>query len=146
MKAALFDPTVDRAGRHAQQRRSLSAGEQDFRGWHDPINSRAPRQLQGLIAACCGLTNVSRYATLSGMTTVVPEWDLADRMRKALRESNRSAGAMAEYLGVSRQTISSWLSGKYRPNKATLRVWADQTGVDFGWLCAARDSNPEPAD
>jgi transcriptional regulator with XRE-family HTH domain len=80
------------------------------------------------------------------VTTLVPEWDLADRMRKALRQSPYNAIEMAEYFGVSRQAVSSWLNGKYYPNTATLRLWAQRTGVDFEWLCAARDSNPEPAD
>jgi transcriptional regulator with XRE-family HTH domain len=80
------------------------------------------------------------------MTTVVPEWDLADRMRKALRQGGVSSMAMADHLGVTRQTVSTWLNGRHRPSTAALRVWASLTGVDFAWLCAARDSNPEPAD
>jgi transcriptional regulator with XRE-family HTH domain len=80
------------------------------------------------------------------MTTVVPEWDLADRMRKALRESGVSVGEMAEYLGVYRSTLSKWLGGVTTPKAGMLRLWAMRTGVDFEWLCAARDSNPEPAD
>jgi len=83
------------------------------------------------------------------MTERVPEWDLADRMRKALRESPYGAGEIAAYLGVNRTTVSLWLSGKIKPRTSTLRLWAMRTGVPFEWLCgvcAARDSNPEPAD
>jgi transcriptional regulator with XRE-family HTH domain len=78
--------------------------------------------------------------------TLEPEWDLADRLRKALRESGIGAGEMAEYMGVSRTTVSAWLSGKYYPRAGMLRLWAMRTGVSFEWLCAVRDSNPEPAD
>lgn len=93
---------------------------------------------------------MSFYATLFSMTMPmterVPEWDLADRMRKALRESEFGAGDMAEYLGVNRTTVSLWLGGKIVPRTSTLRLWAMRTGVPYEWLCAARDSNPEPAD
>ena len=68
------------------------------------------------------------------MTAVVPEWDLADRLRKALRESGIGAGEMAEYMGVNRTTVSAWLTGKYYPRKGTLRLWAMRTGVPFEWL------------
>ena len=73
--------------------------------------------------------------TLFSMTAVIPEWDLADRMRKSLRESEFSAGEMAEYLGVGRTTVSTWLNGHVEPRLQTLRLWALRTGVPFEWLC-----------
>jgi len=94
----------------------------------------------------------------------MPEWDLTDRLRKSLRDAGMTTGGMAGYLGVSRQTINNWTAGKITPGIASLRAWAMVTRVPFEWLqsggfrmlnpdgvrpcpvCAARDSNPEPAD
>jgi transcriptional regulator with XRE-family HTH domain len=75
------------------------------------------------------------------MTTLVPEFDLADRMRKALRESTYTAGEMASYLGVNRTTVSTWLNGHYTPGVQTLRLWAMATGVPFEWLSEGRQAH-----
>ena len=64
-----------------------------------------------------------------------PEWDLADRMRKALRHAGGiEIQEMADYLGVSRASVSNWVNGRNRPSKPTLRVWAVRCGVPFSWL------------
>lgn len=65
----------------------------------------------------------------------VPQWDTADRMRKALRESAIGIEEMAEYLDVSRRSIGNWINGHVKPSKQTLRLWALRTGVSFDWLC-----------
>jgi transcriptional regulator with XRE-family HTH domain len=65
---------------------------------------------------------------------VIPEWDLADRMRKALRQSGISVQEIAAYLDVSRTAVSSWINGRIQPSTQTLRLWAMQTGVSFEWL------------
>jgi hypothetical protein len=39
----------------------------------------------------------------------VPAWDLADRLRKTLRESGVGVQEMADYLEVSRNTVSAWI-------------------------------------
>jgi transcriptional regulator with XRE-family HTH domain len=64
----------------------------------------------------------------------VPEFDLADRLRKALRTSGVGAIEMADYLGVSRNTVSNWINGHTPPRDAYLRLWALRTGVPFEWL------------
>lgn len=79
-------------------------------------------------------------------TGVIPQWDTADLMTKALRESGLSVNAAAAQLDVSRMTVSRWLNGRTTPSRATLMAWAQITGVDFDWLCARRDSNPQPSD
>ena len=66
-----------------------------------------------------------------------PEWDLADRMRKALRQSGLSVQEMAGYLGVSRTAVSSWINGRIEPGHQTLLLWALRTGVSFEWLTGA---------
>jgi transcriptional regulator with XRE-family HTH domain len=64
----------------------------------------------------------------------VPTWDLADRMRKALRAGGIEVGAMARYLEVNRNTIGNWINGHNKPSPASLRMWAMLTGVDYEWL------------
>lgn len=69
-----------------------------------------------------------------------PRFDLADRMRKALRESGVSALEMADYLGVSRNTVSNWINGHARPSTAAVRLWAMRTGIPFDWLTTGMSS------
>src|SRR5260221_8879559 len=69
----------------------------------------------------------------------VPTWDVTDRMRKALRTADLGALEMADYLGVSRTSVSSWINGRIRPSTAILRLWAIRCGVDFDWLRSGPD-------
>ena len=64
----------------------------------------------------------------------VPQWDLADRMRKALRHAGVGVQEMAEYLGVGRNTVSTWINGRIRPSTQTLRLWALRCGIPLEWL------------
>lgn len=64
----------------------------------------------------------------------VPEFDLADRLRKALRESKVSVQHMADFLEVDRSTVSTWINGRIRPSGQTVRLFAMRTGVDYEWL------------
>jgi transcriptional regulator with XRE-family HTH domain len=77
------------------------------------------------------------------------EFDLADRMRKALRVANVGVAEMADYLGVARTSVGNWINGRVRPGTQTLRLWSLRCGVPYEWLvegeCAVRDLNPEPA-
>ncbi len=88
------------------------------------------------------------------------EWDTADRMRKSLRTSGIKVAAMAEYMGVERQTVGNWMGGRTGPSGAVLRLWALRTGVSLEWLVSGEvphfgdtpptklprlDSNQQPA-
>jgi len=83
----------------------------------------------------CGMTE--QPATPHG----VPQWDVADRLRKALRESGTSSTEMADYLGVSKTSLSNWINGHFEPSTQTLRLWALRTGVPYEWLIS--DTNPQ---
>jgi transcriptional regulator with XRE-family HTH domain len=65
---------------------------------------------------------------------IVPEWDLADRMRKALRHADIGVQEMADYLGVARNTVGTWINGRIRPSRQTLRLWSLRCGVPLAWL------------
>lgn len=101
--------------------------------------------------------------TQAPTTEQVPQFDLADRMRKALRHADIGVQDMADYLEVSRNTVGTWINGRNKPSPQTVRLWALRCGVPFEWLrhgivgalspqpggdavWAPRGSNPEPAD
>ena len=68
------------------------------------------------------------------MESEIPQFDQIDRMWKSLRVAGMKAGHMADHLGVTRETVSRWMVGRTRPSEATLRAWADRTGVPYDWL------------
>lgn len=78
----------------------------------------------------------------------VPTWDLSDRMSKALRHAGVPVQGMAEYLGVSRNTVGNYLHGRTVPDKRTMRLWAIRCGVPLEWLetgvVTEGDGPPEP--
>lgn len=74
----------------------------------------------------------------------IPQWDLADRLTKALREAQVGHGEMADYLGVTRNTVGNYTAGRRTPNLATLRVWALRTGVPLEWLESGTVSTSSP--
>lgn len=100
---------------------------------------------------------------MSEMTSsgVIPQWDAADRLAKALRQSGVSVANMADYLGVHRNTIGRYLNGRGgAADRRTILLWAMRTGVPAAWLehgvippsnggggeRARRDSNSRPWD
>ena len=80
------------------------------------------------------------------MSGSVPEWDTADRMRKAMRTADVGVQEMADYLGVGRSTVSTWINGRIAPGKQTLRLWALRCGVDYAWLTGAVPARQEGSD
>lgn len=73
----------------------------------------------------------------------VPEFDLADRMRKALRESKIGVQELADYLEVARETVSTWINGRVTPNGQTIRLVAMRTGVNYRWLKDGVTNGPD---
>lgn len=82
-------------------------------------------------------------STMETTTTQVPDWDVADRLRKALRTADVGVQEMAEYLGVSRNTVSTWINGRIEPKVSTLRLVAMRCGVDYEWLRTGTTSDPQ---
>jgi transcriptional regulator with XRE-family HTH domain len=64
----------------------------------------------------------------------IPEFDLADRLRKSLRTADLSVSEMAEFLGLTRETAGRYMNGGTRVPLQTVRLWAMRTGVPFEWL------------
>ena len=92
--------------------------------------------------------------TTASQVRVDLNFDLADRMRKALRVADLGVAEMADYLGVSRNTVSTWINGRITPSLQSRRLWAMRTGVPLEWLetgtdpddpsCPRQDSNLRP--
>lgn len=59
---------------------------------------------------------------------------LGDRLHKALRVAGVSNADMADYLGVSPNTIGNYTSGRTEVKMQTLRLWAMRTGAPLEWL------------
>lgn len=73
-----------------------------------------------------------------------PQWDLADRMRKALRVAGVSVQDMADYLDVARNTASTWINGRITPSGQTVRLWSLRCGVDYEWLRTGHPTQTGP--
>jgi len=74
-----------------------------------------------------------------------PKFKLHHRMQLALEVGDVGVQEMADYLGVSRASVSRWINGRGIVGKQTLRLWALRTGVALEWLEGeARPEGLEP--
>lgn len=64
---------------------------------------------------------------------VVPVFELRHRLERALEVAGLSRDDMAAELGLHRNTIGNYLSGKHVP-RAVLIAWHLRTGVPLDWL------------
>lgn len=64
----------------------------------------------------------------------VPEFTLADRLRKARESAGRSQAELAAMLGVSRRTISACEIGDVVVRRPIIISWAMATRTDLFWL------------
>lgn len=74
----------------------------------------------------------------------VPTWTLGDRLGKALHHAGVSVAEMAEYLGVSRNTVGNYVNDRTHIPRPTLMVWSLRTGVPIEWLEHGRDGGTDP--
>ena len=61
-------------------------------------------------------------------------WTLADRLRKSRQMAGLEQADVAELLGVSRNTISNYETGKSEPTATTFVLWAEATRASLDWL------------
>jgi len=64
----------------------------------------------------------------------VPEWTLADRLLKARTLAGLGQAELALLLGVSRSSVVNYEMGHTTPTQARIRLWAERTRVNAGWL------------
>ena len=65
---------------------------------------------------------------------VVPTWTTGDRLGKALAHAGITVAAMADYLGVSRNTVGNYINDRTRVPRPTMMLWAMRTGVPLSWI------------
>jgi transcriptional regulator with XRE-family HTH domain len=83
--------------------------------------------------------------TTSPITVGIPQWDLADRMRKTLRASGMGVQEIADEFGVSRNTVGAWINGANIPSPVALRLWAMRFGVPLEWLVDGTEPTDGPS-
>lgn len=64
------------------------------------------------------------------------------RLSLALEVSGVAIQAMADELGVHRNTVSNYLAGRTMPPRSAVKVWALRCGVPYGWLADGLDNAP----
>ncbi|WP_366938970.1 helix-turn-helix transcriptional regulator [uncultured Microbacterium sp.] len=64
----------------------------------------------------------------------VPQWTIADRLRKARESAGFEQRDFAARTSMSRATISAAENGHRVPSKANLKLWALATGVPYTWI------------
>jgi transcriptional regulator with XRE-family HTH domain len=76
----------------------------------------------------------------------IPDWTLADRLRKAREFAGLSQTELGDATGLSRRSVSGYEGGERPPRLHHLIAWALATGVDLDWLRPRQDSNLQPTD
>jgi transcriptional regulator with XRE-family HTH domain len=69
-------------------------------------------------------------------------WTLGDRLHKSRKAAGVSVEAMAKALGVSRNTVTNWETGRAVPRRGAVIAWAQVTGAPFDWLAEEVDLVP----
>ena len=64
----------------------------------------------------------------------IPEWTIADRLRKARESAGYEQREFAAVTSMARGTISAAENGHRVPSQANIKLWALATGVPFAWL------------
>jgi transcriptional regulator with XRE-family HTH domain len=64
----------------------------------------------------------------------VPAFHVGDRLRKAREEAGLSQQDLAADLGIARQSVSNYESGRFRPRRPVMLAWAMRTKVPLEWL------------
>ncbi len=74
------------------------------------------------------------------------EFDLADRIRKAMRVRDIGVQELADQLEVNRNTVGSWINGRIQPTARTVLAIASITGVPYEWLKTGKAPSEDGAD
>lgn len=68
-----------------------------------------------------------------------PEFDLSDRIRKAMRHAGYDYRGLADRIEVSKSSIGNWVNGATTPRRRDLRLLAEACNVDLEWLMFGYD-------
>ena len=64
----------------------------------------------------------------------IPHFQMRHRLDLALETADVSIQEMSAELGVHRNTVSNYLSGRTLPPTSAVKVWALRCGVPYEWL------------
>ena len=64
----------------------------------------------------------------------IPAWTRADRLRKARESAEMDQAELARRIGVSRNTVGNYESGRVEPRTIVINAWSLATGVSRQWL------------
>lgn len=76
----------------------------------------------------------------------LPQWTLADRLRKSLEHASVDSANMAEYLEVHPNTVRNWIAGRTNPPATAVKLWAMRCGLPYEWLAHGVETRPAVAD
>lgn len=75
---------------------------------------------------------------------VVPQLTLGWRLQLALHHADMKVQDMADYLGVTRSTLSRWMNDHGTPPRPAFTMqWALRCGVPHAWLRNGTESGPD---
>lgn len=83
------------------------------------------------------------HMSISTDVGVVPEWTIADRMRKSREHAGLDQGELAELIGIARNTVSNYERAQTEPRRPALIAWSMATGVPLAWLETGTAPHPE---
>ena len=95
----------------------------------------------------CGVSRFRdvKHARVTPMQTEL-QMSVPERLAFARRRAGLEQAELASQLGVARGTLSEWERGNREPKLSQLVMIAELADVSLDWLCARRDSNPQPSD
>jgi transcriptional regulator with XRE-family HTH domain len=80
----------------------------------------------------------------AGGGRMVPQWTIADRLRKTRESIGVNQRTMAEMLGLSMRQIQSAENDEVVAKPLLLMGYAMLTGVDLEWIKTGQEKTPDP--
>lgn len=72
----------------------------------------------------------------------IPQWTLADRLRKARDHAGLNQADFAKRIGIARSSIVNYETGRTSPSRPVILSWAFATGVSLEWLIGDTPNSP----
>ena len=104
------------------------------RKYHFASNEALAGHRHFLLPPCINWLTISSMTTAINRADYIPEWTIADRMRKAREVRGLTQAELAKEIGVVRSTVARTEQGISTPRKPLISAWALATSVDRHWL------------